>query len=138
MVRDWMVTSARVELGAEDAFWAPCPMFHNATIGPMLASFLRGARFLSMRYFEPKAAIEMIEKEGATHLFRAFPTITMALLRHSEYEPSRFESGRLRSWSVVSPPSRVTTEILRRRRPRSTEMVGSTPATSASWIAAGG
>jgi acyl-CoA synthetase (AMP-forming)/AMP-acid ligase II len=102
MVRDWMATAARIDLGAGDGFWAPCPMFHNATIGPMLSAFAKGARLLSMVYFEPQTAIEMIEREQATHLFGAFPTITMAMLRHPEYEPSRFDSVRLTI--NVAPP----------------------------------
>lgn len=102
IVRDWIVAADRIGLTPDDGFWSPCPMFHMAGTGPMISAFSRAARFLTMTYFDATAALDLIEQESATHLYTAFPTIAMGLLRHPEYDAERVRSAR---WIMnIAPP----------------------------------
>lgn len=102
IVRDWIVAADRIGLTPEDGFWSPCPMFHMAGTGPMISAFSRAGRFLTMKYFDATEALDLIEKEGATHLYTAFPTIAMGLLRHPDYDAERVRSAR---WIMnIAPP----------------------------------
>jgi acyl-CoA synthetase (AMP-forming)/AMP-acid ligase II len=102
IVRDWIVAADRIGLTVDDAFWSPCPMFHMAGTGPMISAFSRAARFVTMTYFDPTEALDLIEQEGATHLYTAFPTIAMGLLRHPDYDAERVRSAR---WIMNIAPS---------------------------------
>ena len=97
----------RYFLGPEDRLWAPLPMFHMASILPLLCCFDAGAALLSMNRVEAGAALEMMERERATVAFPAFPTITNALITHPRF-PST-DLSRLRRLNNVAP-----LEMLRR------------------------
>ncbi len=97
----------RYFLGPEDRLWAPLPMFHMASILPLLCCFDAGAALLSMNRVEAGAALEMLERERATVAFPAFPTITNALITHPRFP--RTDLGRLRRLNNVAP-----LEMLRR------------------------
>ena len=97
----------RYFLGPQDRLWAPLPMFHMASILPLLCCFDAGAALLSMNRVEAGAALEMMERERATVAFPAFPTITNALITHPRF-PST-DLSRLRRINNVAP-----LEMLRR------------------------
>lgn len=59
-----------------DRFWAPLPMFHMASVLPMLCCFSVGAALLSMRHVEAGEVLKMMEVEKATVAFPSFPTVT--------------------------------------------------------------
>ncbi len=97
----------RYFLGPEDCLWAPLPMFHMASILPLLCCFDAGAALLSMNRAEAGAALEMMERERATVAFPAFPTITNALITHPRFPGT--DLSRLRRINNVAP-----LEMLRR------------------------
>lgn len=92
----------RYLLTPEDRFWDPLPMFHMASILPMVATFDAGAAFLTMGHFEPDQALDMIERERATVLYPSFPTITQALIHHPRFKT--MDLGRVRMMNNVAPP----------------------------------
>ena len=97
----------RYFLGPEDRFWAPLPMFHMASILPLLACFDAGAAMLSMNRVEAGAALEMLERERASIAFPSFPTVTNDLIAHPRFAGT--DLSRLRRINNVAP-----LEMLRR------------------------
>ena len=97
----------RYFLSPDDRLWAPLPMFHMASILPLLCCFDAGAALLSMNRVEAGVALEMMERERATVAFPAFPTITNALITHPRFEST--DLSRLRRLNNVAP-----LEMLRR------------------------
>ncbi|MDH3644017.1 MAG: AMP-binding protein, partial [Gammaproteobacteria bacterium] len=85
----------RVGLVEGDVMWGPLPMFHTAFTQPLTGILHVGGTYLSMTHFEPGQALAMIQREGATAMFPAFPTITMQLLNHPSYTADSFASIRI-------------------------------------------
>lgn len=97
----------RFRLDSRDRFWAPLPMFHMASILPLLACMDAGATLLSMLRVEAGAALEMLERERATVAFPSFPTVTNELISHPEF--AKRDLSALRRINNVAPP-----DVLRR------------------------
>jgi fatty-acyl-CoA synthase len=91
----------------EDRMWNPLPMFHVSAQAQMIGVLNAAATYISMTHFEPTEALELIEREHATLLFPAYPTLTGPLLNHPGYRPDTF--ARVRGLLTVGPP-----ELLRR------------------------
>ncbi|MDQ4116286.1 MAG: acyl--CoA ligase [Actinomycetota bacterium] len=89
-------------LTAADRMWNPLPMFHVSAQAPMIGVLNAGAAWLSMTHFEVDAALEQIERERATILYPAYPTLTGPLLHHPSYRPDTFR--RARAMLTVGPP----------------------------------
>jgi acyl-CoA synthetase (AMP-forming)/AMP-acid ligase II len=89
-------------LTPKDRLWDPLPLFHMASILPLAALMDAGGTMISMTHFDAELALRMIEEEGATVLFAAFPTITTALINHPDF--SRRDLGRVRRINNVAPP----------------------------------
>lgn len=89
-------------LTAADRMWNPLPMFHVSAQAPMVGVLSAGAAWLSMTRFEADAAMEQIERERATLLYPAYPTLTGPLLHHPGYGPDTFR--RARAMLTVGPP----------------------------------
>jgi fatty-acyl-CoA synthase len=85
-----------------DRMWNPLPMFHVSAQAPMVAVFGAGAAWISMTHFEPDAALDLIERERATLLYPAYPTLTVPLLSHPRYGPDTFRG--VRAMLTVGPP----------------------------------
>ncbi|MEN3953355.1 AMP-binding protein [Iodidimonas sp. SYSU 1G8] len=85
-----------------DRLWDPLPLFHMSAILPLTALFDAGAAMLSMSHFEASEALRMIEEEGATVLFPAFPTIMAALINHPDFGARNM--SRVRRINNVAPP----------------------------------
>lgn len=85
----------RMGLQAGDIMWGPLPMFHTAFIQPLTGILHVGGTYLSMTHFDADAALEMIQREGVTVMFPAFPTITTQLLNHPAYTASSFSAVRV-------------------------------------------
>ena len=92
----------RFELTPESRMWDPLPMFHMSAILPLIGTLYCGSAYLGMTYFEPGAALKMMEGEGATHAFPSFPTVTQALVNHPDYPTTDLSS--LRLLNNVAPP----------------------------------
>lgn len=108
----------RLGLVEGDVMWGPLPMFHTGFTQPLSGILHVGGTFLSMTYFEPSAAFRMIETDGATVMFPAFPTITMALLDHPDYTDDTFAS--VRTAINVGPPDLLW--AMQERMPHTTQI----------------
>ena len=97
----------RYFLDTADRFWAPLPMFHMAAILPLLCCFDAGCALLSAHHVDAASALAMMEREGVTVAFPAFPTVTNDLISHPRFATT--DLGRLRRINNVAP-----TEVLRR------------------------
>lgn len=103
LVRNGMnMNRSRYFLDSADRFWAPLPMFHMASILPFMACMDAGAALLSMMHVEPGESLRMMEKEGVTIAFPSFPTITLDLINHPDFEST--DLSKLRRINNVAPP----------------------------------
>ncbi len=87
--------AARLQLGPDDRFWTPLPMFHVAGWSTMLAAQARGACFNHVGVFEPGVALEQISTQRCTVLFPGFETIWLAVLDHPRFPTSDLSQARL-------------------------------------------
>ena len=101
-----------------DVMWGPLPMFHTAFTQPLTGILSVGGTYLSMTHFEAGAALVMIEREGATLMFPAFPTITMQLLDHPSYRSDSFAAVRV--IINVGPPEELC--AMQQRMPHTTQI----------------
>lgn len=85
-----------------DRMWNPLPMFHVSAQAPMMGVLNAAAAYVSMAHFEPTAALELIDREKATLLYPAYPTLTGPLLNHPSYHSDTFR--RVRAMLTVGPP----------------------------------
>ncbi|MGK9274069.1 AMP-binding protein [Williamsia muralis] len=85
-----------------DRMWNPLPMFHVSAQAPMIGILNAGATFISMTHFDPTEAMDLIEREKATLLYPAYPTITGPLLNHPRYNADTFAG--VRGLLTVGPP----------------------------------
>ena len=60
------MNESRYFLDESDRFWAPLPMFHMASILPLICCMDAGAALLSMLHLEPELSLKMMEKERET------------------------------------------------------------------------
>jgi fatty-acyl-CoA synthase len=95
LVRNWTLVAGVMRLGAGDRLWGPCPLFHLGAIGPLIASTAVGAAFLSDTFFNPPRALELIERERATHLYPAYPPITQGLIDQPAFPTADLGSARM-------------------------------------------
>lgn len=103
LVRNGMnMNKSRYFLTETDRFWAPLPMFHMASILPLLCCMDAGAAMLSMLHVEAGHSLQMMEEEKVTIAFPSFPTVTTELINHPDFK-TRDLSG-LRRINNVAPP----------------------------------
>lgn len=100
------MNQSRYFLTAEDRFWAPLPMFHMASILPLMCCMAAGAAMLSMTHVDAGQALEMMEKEAVTVAFPSFPTVTLDLINHPDFAIR--DLSKLKRVNNVAPP-----EVLR-------------------------
>jgi fatty-acyl-CoA synthase len=85
----------RYGIGAGDRFWSPLPIFHIAGILPMVAIVDAGGAYLTIPNFDAGVALEMIERDKATHAYPCFVTIMQDLLSHPRFALTDLSSVRL-------------------------------------------
>lgn len=93
---------SRYFLTEEDRFWAPLPMFHMASILPLLCCIDAGAALLSMLHVDAGESLKMMEQERVTVAFPSFPTITAALIGHPDFAKRNLSA--IRRLNNVAPP----------------------------------
>ncbi len=98
--------------------WDPLPMFHTAFTQMFVGAIDAGGTYLTARRFDAGEALEQIQRERATVMFAAFPTIAMALLNHPNYDPDRLRS--VRTVFNVAPPDVL--RIMQAKMPHSTQI----------------
>ncbi len=92
----------RYFLDETDCFWAPLPMFHMASILPMICCMDAGAALQSMTHVEAGGALAMMERDATTVAFPSFPTVTNELINHPEFTTR--DLSRIRRINNVAPP----------------------------------
>ena len=85
----------RLSVSTEDVMWDPLPMFHMASILPLLSLMHEGGTFLTDTTVDIDRAIAQIHDEQATFLYPAFPAIMADLLSHPEFRPEELGCVRL-------------------------------------------
>lgn len=95
----------RLGLADGTVMWNPCPMFHCASIIPLIGSLGWGGTFVSTSHFEPGSAIAAIEEHGATVAYPAFANFVQDMLRDPGYRPQRL--ARVERILCVGPPAVV-------------------------------
>jgi fatty-acyl-CoA synthase len=115
-IRTGVTTRYRLGYTDGDRVFAPCPMFHTASTQPMVATLHACGTFVSMAHFEPALALELIGAERVTHMFPAFPPLTLGLLNCPGYSADSF--ARVRTVFTVAPTEAL--RAMQRRMPHST------------------
>jgi acyl-CoA synthetase (AMP-forming)/AMP-acid ligase II len=103
----------RYRLTHEDRFWSPLPMFHIASVLPMLAIFDVAGTYLTMSYFDPQVALDMLERYRVTATYPCFVTIMQGLIYHPDF--AKTDLGRIKLMNsnfAVQPPA-VAESIMR-------------------------
>ncbi len=106
----------RLDEGA--VVWGPLPMFHSAFTQPLSGVLHVGGTFVSMTHFDAGDALDLIEREGVTGAFPAFPTITMQLLNHPRYTEDTFRTVKV--MLNVGPPEEL--RAMQDRMPHTTQI----------------
>jgi len=57
IIRNSIALAERYELGDEDSFWSPLPMFHIAAILPLAAIFSQAGTYVTTQYFQAGEAL---------------------------------------------------------------------------------
>ncbi len=107
MVRNSMALADRYELGADDSFWSPLPMFHIAAILPLAASAARGSTYVTTPHFKAGEALEMLESEQVTCTYPCFWTIMGDLVNHEDFEKRDLSRIRLMNANFAVQPAVV-------------------------------
>jgi acyl-CoA synthetase (AMP-forming)/AMP-acid ligase II len=94
LVRCWTDVGRVYRMTAADRVWCPCPLFHLASLGPLLMCAAHGAAFLSDTYFEPQRALSLLQRERATILYSAYPPITQGVLTHPDFGATDLSAAR--------------------------------------------
>ena len=95
----------RLAFRQDDCQWNPLPLFHLASLLPMLASFATGGRYVGDSHFEAGRAWDQILEQQATILYPAFPTIMSELVTHPRF--SSLDTRQIRLINNVAPPERL-------------------------------
>jgi fatty-acyl-CoA synthase len=85
----------RYEIGTGDRFWSPLPIFHIAGILPLVSIIDVGGSYLTIPNFDAGTALEMIERDKATHAYPCFVTIMGDLIAHPRFATTDLSSVRL-------------------------------------------
>jgi acyl-CoA synthetase (AMP-forming)/AMP-acid ligase II len=105
IVRNSTALADRYELGGEDSFWSPLPMFHIAAILPLTAIFAKGGTYVTTGYFQAGEALKMMEQEKVTATYPCFWTIMSDLVDHEDFEKTDLSRIKLMNANfAVQPP----------------------------------
>ena len=102
----------RYRLTHEDRFWSPLPMFHIASVLPMLAIFDVGGTYLTMSYYDPKVALAMLERYRVTATYPCFVTIMQGLIYHPDFARTDLSQVRLMNSNFAVQPPQVAESIM--------------------------
>jgi acyl-CoA synthetase (AMP-forming)/AMP-acid ligase II len=102
----------RYRLTHKDKFWSPLPMFHIASVLPMLAIFDVGGTYLTMGYFDPGVALKMLDHYKVTATYPSFVTIMQGLIYHPDFKKSDLSHIRLMNSNFAMQPPGVAEPIM--------------------------
>ena len=103
----------RYRLTHDDRLWSPLPMFHIASVLPMLAIFEVGGTYLTMSYFDPKVALEMLERHEVTATYPSFVTFMQGLIYHPNFPHTDLSRIKLMNSNLAVQPPAVAEAIMR-------------------------
>jgi fatty-acyl-CoA synthase/long-chain acyl-CoA synthetase len=103
----------RYRLTHEDRFWSPLPMFHIASVLPMLAIFDVGGTYLTMGYFDAGVALEMLERYQVTATYPCFVTIMQGLIYHPNFASTDLSRVKFMNSNFAVQPAVVAESIMR-------------------------
>ena len=118
LVRNWAGVAGVLGLGCLDRLWAPCPLFHLAAIGPLVACAVTGAAFVSDTWFDPGRALELIARERATVLYPAYPPISQGIFADPGYADADLAAARV----IVNVAPADTLRTMQEAIPRATQL----------------
>jgi fatty-acyl-CoA synthase len=101
----------RYEMEPGDRFWSPLPIYHIAGILPMVAIIDLGGSYLTIPNFDAGVALEMLEREKATHAFPCFVTIMQDLLEHPRFATTDLSSVRLMNSNFAVQPDWIRDQM---------------------------
>jgi len=105
IIRNSIALAERYELGDEDSFWSPLPMFHIAAILPLAAIFSQAGTYVTTQYFQAGEALRMMEEEKVTATYPCFWTIMVDLVDHPDFEQTDLSRVKLMNANfAVQPP----------------------------------
>ena len=105
IVRNSSALADRYELGRDDSFWSPLPMFHIAAILPLVSIFAKFGTYVTMGYFQAGEALKMMEAEKVTATYPCFWTIMSDLVDHPDFESTDLSRVKLMNANfAVQPP----------------------------------
>jgi len=102
----------RYQLTHEDRFWSPLPMFHIASVLPMLAIFDVGGTYLTMGFFDAGVALDMLERYAVTATYPCFVTIMQGLIYHPKFAAANLTRVRLMNSNFAVQPPAVADSIM--------------------------
>lgn len=102
----------RYRLTHRDSLWSPLPMFHIAAVLPMLAIFDVGGTYLTMGYFDPGVALDMLERYEVTATYPSFVTIMQGLIYHPDFPKRNLRRIRLMNSNFAVQPPGVAEPIM--------------------------
>jgi fatty-acyl-CoA synthase len=103
----------RYQLTHEDRFWSPLPMFHIASVLPMLAIFDVGGTYLTMSHFDAGVALDMLERYEVTATYPSFVTIMQGLIYHPNFARTNLRRIKLMNSNLAVQPPAVAESIMR-------------------------
>lgn len=103
----------RYRLTHDDRFWSPLPMFHIASVLPMLAIFDVGGTYLTMSYFDAGVALDMLERYQVTATYPCFVTIMQGLIYHPNFARTNLSRIKLMNSNFAVQPAAVAESIMR-------------------------
>lgn len=98
---------SRYAIGKGDRFWSPLPIFHIAGILPMVSIIDAGGAYLTIPNFDAGLALEMLEREKATHAYPCFVTIMQDLIAHPRFQATDLSSVRLMNANFAVQPDAI-------------------------------
>ncbi|OYY70298.1 class I adenylate-forming enzyme family protein [Sphingomonas sp. 28-63-12] len=101
----------RYAIGAGDRFWSPLPIFHIAGILPMVAIVDAGGAYLTIPSFDAGVALDMLEREKATHAYPCFVTIMQDLIAHPHFATTDLSNVRLMNANFAVQPDTIRTAM---------------------------
>jgi fatty-acyl-CoA synthase/long-chain acyl-CoA synthetase len=103
----------RYQLTHSDKFWSPLPMFHIASVLPMLAIFDVGGTYLTMGHFDAGVALKMLEKYKVTATYPCFVTLMQGLIYHPNFAKTDLSRVRLMNSNFAVQPPGVAEPIMK-------------------------
>jgi fatty-acyl-CoA synthase len=106
LVRQGQAAAARcLQIEPGEAMFDPCPLFHTASLTPIVACVAARGAFVHPGRFEPGLAVDMIERERVAVVYVMFDTIWLPVLDHPRFAEA--DLSQLRTIYMVGVPERM-------------------------------